>query len=498
MSKSFRSPRVQPARTPAAPRFCALLVIAATLLALAPRTTLAAPPTAGTISGWSNAETTSFQIYAQGDDPSAAANFTVAYGGMLEAAIDELRLVFAMEPRPNRIVVYAYSDQADYTAAVTATGRREIDGITVVADGTAHDITLFQPAFVQLPTIEAENQLRHAVSHVLTAITTDGKIPWGFDEGIAQYVERPVNENLARIAGVLQAANQRGEIPSWSDFNRKTPVVDPALAAAESYAVVAYLIDTYKLGPLAQFLKALPSAAEWTDAIRTAYGRNEEALETPWKANLPKWITSDWRKNLIAGFDLEPARALLKQANYAAAYTALQPSLALYDQLNGPPQLADVKTMARQCEIGTQGETLMDQTQQALAAHAYDRAANLLTQAKLLFDQLPPEQQPIEFLTTYDGLAQAGLTAGAQLDRARQLAHSWRDYLDARAAAKASGKAYAKLGDSDGAAQAQSVLDDLDKRQRRIVLLLGALGILSVAWLALWLWARGPSELVWS
>jgi type II secretory pathway component PulM len=38
----------------------------------------------------------------------------------------------------------------------------------------------------------------------------------------------------------------------------------------------------------------------------------------------------------------------------------------------------------------------------------------------------------------------------------------------------------------------------LDARQRRLVLMLGALAALTIAWLALWLWARGPAELEWA
>ena len=46
-------------------------------------------------------------------------------------------------------------------------------------------------------------------------------------------------------------------------------------------------------------------------------------------------------------------------------------------------------------------------------------------------------------------------------------------------------------------ADAESVLSSLDTRQRRLVLMLGALAVLTLAWLALWLWARGHSELRW-
>jgi hypothetical protein len=45
--------------------------------------------------------------------------------------------------------------------------------------------------------------------------------------------------------------------------------------------------------------------------------------------------------------------------------------------------------------------------------------------------------------------------------------------------------------------RADQELSRLDQRQRQIVLLLGALAVLTLAWLALWLWARGPSELDW-
>jgi hypothetical protein len=35
------------------------------------------------------------------------------------------------------------------------------------------------------------------------------------------------------------------------------------------------------------------------------------------------------------------------------------------------------------------------------------------------------------------------------------------------------------------------------RRQRRLVLLFGGLALLSAAWLTLWLWARGGTQLDW-
>ena len=496
MQRSFRAPRIQP-------HIQFTLIGMAMLLAVALASAVgggrasAAAPVSGVASGWQQATTANFTIYVQSDDPQAAETFAAAYGTDLETAVQELSLVFDLNQLPGKLSIYAYSDETAFAAAVAVLPRDEIAGVSAYADTGSNDISLSFPDFIQLSATDSTNQLRHAVSHLLTGIATDGKLPWGFDEGIAQYVERPVNEKLARTAGLVQTANQRGDIASWFDINTKTPKVEPSLAAAEAYSVIAYLIDTYKLPALEQFLTEMKTAATWREAIRTAYARDPDSIETQWHESLPKWTASGWRDNIISGFDLEPARKLLAQANYAAALAALEPSLLLYAQLGEPASLQDAKTMANQCDIGTTAETLMQQTQQALETHAYDRAANLIAQAKLQYEQLPTEQQPVELLTSYDTLANQGITAGTDLDHAVQLSHNWRDYPDARTAARSAGTSYARLGDTDGAAQAQTVLDDLDKRQRRIVLLLGALGILTVAWLALWLWARGPSELVW-
>ena len=65
------------------------------------------------------------------------------------------------------------------------------------------------------------------------------------------------------------------------------------------------------------------------------------------------------------------------------------------------------------------------------------------------------------------------------------------------AAALAAGAEYARLGDDAGLSQTSAVLDELDARQRRLVLLFGGLAVLSAAWLALWLWARGDAHLDW-
>ena len=83
------------------------------------------------------------------------------------------------------------------------------------------------------------------------------------------------------------------------------------------------------------------------------------------------------------------------------------------------------------------------------------------------------------------------------LERARALSRRWADYPLARQAALSAGTAYAELGDSTGHDSSAAVMRALDERQLRLVLLVGGLTLLSVAWLGLWLWSRGKSPLDW-
>lgn len=459
----------------------------------------AAPPSGhtGQPPDWPMVESEHFRFYVQPNEQLAADAFAATYQDAAERALSELSVVFAAQPS-EKINVYAYADPAAFDAAVAAIGRIELPGIDAVADPQANDISLAVSRFGARTPLEAENALRHAVSHILTGIASDFAIPRGFDEGIAQYIERPVNAVLARYAALVQGASQQGDLPSWSDLNRPQPVIDnPDLIAAQSYSVVAFLISRYRLPSLQLFLKTLPTVPNWREALEQTYSREPEDIEKQWRENIPRWAAGEWKENLIAGFDLVPARELLAKGNYAAAKRSLEDSQQLFSELGDAERQAEVEELLTQCDTGLQAEQLMTQVQQALDHHTYDRAASLLVQAKAQYDKLPEEQRPATLIATYESLAADGIEAGERLDEAIARSHRWGDYPEARAAALAAGTTYARLGDEEMTAQARSLLADLDGRQRRIVMMLGALAALTIAWLGLWLWARGRSELRW-
>ncbi|MER3438554.1 MAG: hypothetical protein C4346_13750, partial [Chloroflexota bacterium] len=455
------------------------LLIAATMPAHLVR---AAEPPGGLTTDWDTAETEHFRFFVQRNEQTTASAFRDAFGPFAETAYEELSLLFRTTA-DRKISVYVYSDSSAYEAAVAATGRNELAGIFAHADPQNLDIAIPLSRFTAASELEAENQLRHAISHILTGVASNFRIPRGFDEGIAQYVERPNTPKLARLAAIVQAANQRSELPSWSNLNRDHPIDGDDLIAAQAYAVVAYLIQHHGLPEFQRFLVELRTAENWREALRTAYYPTDaNSLEKMWRERVTRWVTSDWRWNLVAGFDLEPAKQLLARGSYRAAQDALQLSEQLFRALDDPRRRDEVEMLQAQCAIGIQAEELMSDTQQALERHSYDRAHVNLAKAKDQYALLPPEQRPDDLIAAYEQLIADGMRAEQRLEEALARAHNWGDYPVARAAALEAGSLFARLGDEERRAQAQSVLSDLDTRQRRLVLMLGALAVLTMAW----------------
>jgi hypothetical protein len=482
---------------PARPLAIALALVLS-IVAVAPFSAAASEPVGGLTNDWAARESEHFRFFVQANDRMGVEAFVEAYGAYAETAYEEISLLFKTTAG-RKISVYVYADVAAFTTAVQALERNEIDGIDAVADPRNLDISIDLQRFQGRPELEAENQIRHATSHILAGIASGFNIPRGFDEGLALYVERFNTPKVARFAALVQVADQRGPLASWVDLNRLTPAPNEEKAIeAQAYGTIAYLIQYHQLADFQRFLAQMKTTPGYRDAIKEVYApADSNTLERQWQEKAQLWATTDWRWNLVAGFDLAPARDLLAKGNYRAAQDMLVLSETLFKDIDDQARRDEVVQLKQLCAIGIQAEALMADTQQALERHTYDRAESYLAKAKAQYDQLPPEQRPDELIAKYEELASAGTEATIKLDAATGLSQSWGDYREAREAAQDAGETFAVLGDEERRTQSESILSDLDTRQRRLVLMLGALAVLTLAWLALWLWARGQSELRW-
>ncbi len=487
-------------------RSLALLVAAVALLLAAPVTLawleappslpIPPPPPARPPAGFVSAESEFSRIHVEPGAAVDAEGFARGWALLIDSAIAQLQ-TFLPPPR-DKLELYVYSGPASFSAATAGARWPELEASSVLANPLVGDIAIDYATFARQTPLEAENTLRHALSHVIAREASRGRIPRGFDEGLAAYFERPVPARLARHAALVQNARAGGDLLSWSDLNRPAPPdAAPAAVAAHAYSMVAFLLDRHGPGVFGDFVAMLAEEPDWRAVLREIYGRAPNELEVQWEEALPRWTAGGWRTNLLTAFDLQPARDLIERGHYATARRELEQSLRLFTDLDDDEGIAQVGELLRQTDTGLQAELFMTQAQAALELHDYDRALSLLDQARMQYGRLSGAQEPTELLAAYDTLAQAGIQAGVDLDRARQRSARWADYQTARMAALSAGEGYAQLGDETGLSQTRAVLDELDARQRRLVLLFGGLAVLSAAWLALWLWARGDAHLDW-
>jgi hypothetical protein len=474
--------------------FCLALVAFA-----GPSAVRAADERAPARDGWESATVSDdLTVWVQDGAGISAADFAGAYGDKLTTALDELLLFLNAKTVAQPIEIDVYSDIDAYQQMTASTGRIDLDGQIALADPEHAVIAVPIDSFSSLTPADAENQLRHALSHLVAGWATDFQIPRGFDEGLAQYAERPNLPVQARLAALVQAASQNGKLSTWSNLNRPTPLDDDDIERAQSYSMVAYLIKHQGLPDLWAFLDALKTADSWRDAMNTAFApTTSDQLERQWKEDIPAWAAGDWRWNLMTGFDLEPARTQLERGNYEGATSALEISEQLLRDVDDPERAAEVAELKDQARIGDLAETKMAEAQQALEQFVYDRAAAAVAQAEEQYAQLPPEVRPDELIATYKDMAARGMAATNALEIAHIQSGNWSDYADTRAAALSAGEDFAALGDTEQRDDASQLIGAMDQEQLRIVLLLAALAVLTVGWLLLWLRTRGPQPVKW-
>ena len=454
------------------------------------------PPPAAVPPGFTSADTARARIHVAPGSAQDADAFARDWGLLIDDGMDQLDAF--LPPFADMIDIYVYPDSVAFGQATANARWPELEPGPVLANPGVGDLAIDLEAFQRATPLEAENALRHGMAHMAIREASRGRAPRGFDEGLAAYFEQPVPAQMARHAALVQNARSNGDLLTWSDLNRPLPPeAEPAQIMAHAYAMVAYFIDRDGAGKLGEFVAALGSEPDWRAVMRESYNRAPAELEAQWVENLPRWTTGGWRTNLLAGFDLEPARDLIAKGHYASARRELEQSLRLYTDLNDETGIDQINDLMAQTDIGLQAETLMSQTQASLELHDYDRAQDLLGQAQSQFERLGGVQAPDETMAVYAGLSQQGLQAEQDLARARVLSRRWADYPLARQAALNAGTAYAALGDSTGYESSSAVMRALDERQLRLVLLVGGLTLLSVAWLGLWLWSRGKPPLDW-
>jgi hypothetical protein len=198
--------------------------------------------------------------------------------------LEELTGTFQVQlDKPVRI--YAYARREDFQSAM---GSRTNPGLVGLASGSDRVYVFAQPTTQGVQ--QAVDFLRHELTHLVVDQATENPYaepPRWLNEGLASYLMRDPNE-LRQLENALAQGLRQNTLISLRSLGSQFPSDDRgiALAYAESYSVVTYIVERYGGRAMGQLLGAFKAGALPDDALQQVLGVDTEKLEADWHAHL--------------------------------------------------------------------------------------------------------------------------------------------------------------------------------------------------------------------
>ena len=150
-------------------------------------------------SDWRERPTEHFAIlYIDGDQATSE-----RYAGFVDAIYDEVAAIFGHRTA-TPITLRLYPSLARYQESNPLA--RGLTGVVAHADFRRHELVVVLSQTESQTPEEVRNNIRHELTHLVAAELSDDRLNVGFQEGLAQYVERPAPELETRIKLLQRAA----------------------------------------------------------------------------------------------------------------------------------------------------------------------------------------------------------------------------------------------------------------------------------------------------
>lgn len=437
---------------------------------------------------WRERRTAAFTILHAPENGAEAER----YASFVDTIYEELATVFSFRTA-TPLTLRLYPTSEDYYLVNPAA--RNVPGVVAHADFRRRELVVIVERTLQQTEDEVRNNVRHELAHIIAADLSGNRLNTGFQEGVAQYMERPSGEIERRILA-LRTIREQGRLLPWSALDDRAQVYAvPEVSYPQALSIVAFLVDRAGFAQLREFLVVSARSSGYRSALERAYGESPAALEAAWLDWLPSYLEGGYRRTALEAYDLGYARELVANGNYAAAEQELRQAIEWLERQEDtqPPEvLAEARALLQRSEDGMRAEELAESARMALEQADYARAQELIAGARTVYERLGDERQNA-VLAIYAERAARGIEASARLAQADSLARELR-YPQARAAADIAAAEFAALGDDARHASALNLRATLDQRQRILGLALVVLGLIGVA---LSLFGRvfsGPSE----
>lgn len=450
-----------------------------------------AAPTLAQETAWREQRTTYFVIlFTAGNEADAE-----TYAGFVDSIYDEMAVVFnhrAAAP----ITLRLYPTQEAYEQVNPLA--RDIPGIVAHANFRRREVVVILPRTINQTPVEVENNIRHELTHIIAAEITVNQLNVGFQEGIAQYIEHP-SPNLERTIAMLRAARDQGSLMTWSELDDREKIYgEPQIGYPQSLSIVAFLVERYGFEKFREFLAVSASSSGYRSALQQTYAVASTDLEQQWNAWLPDYIAGGYNLNALRSYDFSHARQLLEQGQYEAATAELEQALewlANNATANGPEVLAEAEALLEYSREGSRAERMARAARTALEHTEYERAQQLVAQARAVYTALGDTRRN-DVMDTYDEHAVRGMSAMQTLDQAAVLVQRFQ-IPQARAQVDVAAAEFAALGDETRLNRALVLRRELDTRQQFVGVTLIALGLVgAVSSLGL-RWSRRKEAEFW-
>ena len=428
--------------------------------------------------------------YVGAEDAGGQAEFAW-YASAVEQAYQDVQDVFGVALRETQtkprdeIVVTLYGDDDAYARANPVAGREE--GVLGHAQPSEGVIGVAVARLRDKSEGFRRDAVRHELAHVVLGDLSGQKLPIGFQEGIAQYLERDVNQRQ-RFATAVRRGRDSGQLLSFTDLNRQRPFLSAAgLAYPQSYSMVVYLAERYGFGKVIQLVTTVREATTLDEALRQVFDRSLAEIEADWQAFLPGYLDQSWARNDLDLWELDEPRRLLNAGKYAEARDLYDRADALFTSLNQTDRLETARAERQRAVAGLEATDLARRGMAALTTSQYDSAADLLVQAERRWTDVGDSRQ-----AGLAGLAATqardGQAAVLQLEDARRQLEGWH-FQEADDLAYDAGQVLAELGDEARTEEARQVMRDAQQLRTRLGLAaagggVAGVGLLGVAWVA--------------
>ena len=383
------------------------------------------------------------------------------YAQFVDSIYEEISAFWGHRPPPPVILRIYPTMELYYQANPLA---ESLPGVVAHAHTGRREISVAVPPTVGQTTEEIHNNIRHELTHIIAADLSDGRLTTPWQEGVAQYVERPTEQLEAKMQLMRQLITDGG-LMSWSQLNQPgATYADPRVGYPEALTIVAFLIQRDGLERFRQFVETWRQSADYRNALANVYGVSAEDLEREWQDQLPSFVDDGYRKlgsSAAANttFDLAEVENLVAQNDYAGAITSLKPLMPVIEQSGDAEVLQRARSILARSEVGVRATQYANDARAALLEGDYGAAAAASEAGREQFEAINQVAQA-DVMKEFSTLAARGSEAERQLQEAGSLLRRL-EINRAQANLDAAYTTFVELGDQGRATQAQNARETI-------------------------------------